>query len=160
MVLKIFGIVLFLIALVASPSVADSPTVDGIAQKLVCQCGCLSVLNNCTHGECMVRDQMLGVIEQKLAQGQSEPEIIQFFVAQYGEQVLASPPKKGFNLMAWVTPFAALLFGGAVVTFAIRAWVKRGREDKAPAAAPQAISDEYRERLEKELADFTDRGFR
>ncbi len=89
--LKKLGIALLIILLFASPAEANSITVGDIAKQLVCQCGCTMVLSNCTHSECMVRDTMTTLIEQKIAEGQSEEQIIQFFVAQYGEQVLASP---------------------------------------------------------------------
>jgi len=59
----------------------------------------------------MSRDGMLTLIEQKLAKGESATGIVQFFVAQYGEQVLSAPTKKGFNLTAWITPFVAILAG-------------------------------------------------
>lgn len=109
----------------------------------------------------MSRDTMTTLIEQKLAQGQSEEEIIQFFVAQYGEQVLASPPKRGFNLVAWVLPFAAILGGGGVIYIALKAWVRRGRQSQTSAIAEAEEGDEeYRRQLEQELEEFTGRGFR
>jgi cytochrome c-type biogenesis protein CcmH len=104
---------------------------------------------------------MTALIEQKLAQGQSEEEIIQSFVAQYGEQVLASPPKRGFNLVAWGLPFAAILFGGGIIYVALKKWVWQGRRSPAVAGAEVAGGDEeYQRRLEKELEEFTGSGFR
>jgi cytochrome c-type biogenesis protein CcmH/NrfF len=75
-----------------------SAAVDDIAKELICQCGCYAVLNNCTHGECMVRDGMLKSIEQQLTDGGSKEQVIRTFVSQYGEAVLSIPVKKGFNL--------------------------------------------------------------
>ncbi len=109
----------------------------------------------------MSREAMTALIEQKLAQGQSEEEIIQFFVAQYGEQVLASPPKRGFNLVAWILPFAAILVGVGVIYFVIRKWVWQGRQSPTIATAETDEKDEeYQHQLEKELKEFTERGFR
>lgn len=157
-----FGLALFILVLAIMPITASaaSPAADAIAKQLVCQCGCLSVLNNCVHGECMVRDQMYTVIEQKLSQGQSAEQIIQYFVAQYGEQVLAEPPKKGFNLVGWITPFAAILAGGAVIALALKHWVKRDETSAAVAAESNEGDQKYREQLEKELANFKEGGFR
>lgn len=155
------GLVLLLAMLSLSPARAYAATVSDISKQLICQCGCTLVLANCTHSECMSRDTMTTLIEQRLAQGQSKEQIIQFFVAQYGEQVLASPPKRGFNLVAWVTPFAAILLGAGVIYIIIKKWVWQGRRSQASAVAEADEKDEeYQRRLEKELAEFTDRSFR
>ncbi len=161
MSLKKLGLAALLFLLLASPVKADSTTVSDISKELICQCGCTMVLANCSHAECMSREEMTTLIEQKLAQGQSEEKIIQFFVAQYGEQVLASPPKRGFNLVAWVLPFAAILGGGGVIYIALKAWVKRGKGHPTNAVTKAEEGDEeYQRRLEKELEEFTERGFR
>lgn len=148
-----FGIVLFIFILVASPARAGAATVSDIADQLVCQCGCNMVLSNCSHIECFSREAMTASIEQKLAQNQPAEEIVQSFVAQYGEQVLAAPRKQGFNLTAWVTPFAALLFGGGVIYAALKKWVRQGRTDRSD-EPPEEVDEEYRRRLEKELKEF------
>ena len=155
------SIILLIVLLSFSPARADAATVGDISKQLICQCGCNMVLLNCSHAECMVRDAMTTLIGQKLAQGQSEAEIIQFFVAQYGEQVLAAPPKRGFNLVAWVLPFVAILGGGGVIYIALRVWVRRGRQSQTSAMAEAEEGDEeYRRQLEQELEEFTGRGFR
>ena len=144
-----------------SPARADSATVGDISKQLICQCGCTLVLANCNHDECMSRDTMTTLIEQKLAQGQSEEQIIQFFVAQYGEQVLASPPKRGFNLVAWVLPFAAILMGGGVIYIALKKWVWQGRQSQTKTIVETDERDEeYQRRLEEELKEFNEKGFR
>ncbi|MBI4295671.1 MAG: cytochrome c-type biogenesis protein CcmH [Chloroflexi bacterium] len=156
----LFLIPLFLALVPVTALAADPVEVQKIAQQLVCQCGCYSVLNNCVHGECMVRDQMLTVIQQKLGQGQAPEQIIQAFVVQYGEEVLAEPPKKGFNLVGWITPFAAILAGAAVIAIALKRWVKRGETTATVAVETDEEDKKYQEQLEKELASFKERGFR
>ena len=158
---KKLGIILLVILFSFFPIRANAQTVSDISKELICQCGCTLTLANCTHGECMSRDSMLTLIEQKLAQGQSETGIIQFFVDQYGEQVLASPPKRGFNLVAWVLPFVAILAGGGVIYIALKKWLWQGRQSPTMATTEADEKDEkYQQRLEKELAEFTMRGFR
>ncbi len=161
MVLRKLGITLLIFFLIASPVTVNAATVSDIADQLICQCGCTLVLNNCTHSECMSRDAMTTFIEQELARGQSEQEIVQTFVAQYGEQVLSSPPKQGFNLVAWILPFAAILGGGGVVYAALKKWVWQGKQSSTVTTAEVDEGDEeYRQRLEQELKEFTERGFR
>jgi len=154
--IKVLGIVLSAILLFASPVMADSPTVSSISGELVCQCGCGRLLNSHV---CDTQEAMVSLIEQKLAQGQSEEEIIQFFVAQYGEQVLAVPPKKGFNLTVWILPFAVILVGGSIIAFTLKKWMGRGRKSQTIPVSEEG-DEEYQRQLEKELEDFTERGFR
>jgi len=161
MILKKLGIILLLFLLLVSPVRADATTVSSISKQLICQCGCAMVLSNCSHAECGSREVMTSLIVQKMAEGQSEEQIIQLFVDQYGEEVLASPPKRGFNLAAWVLPFVAILGGGGVIYLALKKWVKRGRRPQVGAAAKAEEGDEEcQRRLEKELEEFTERGFR
>ncbi len=155
------SIILLIVLLSLPAGRANAATVSDISKQFVCQCGCTMILSNCSHAECMVRDTMTTLIEQKLAQGQSEEQIIQSFVDQYGEQVLASPPKRGFNLTVWILPFAAILGGGGIIYMALRKWVWQGRQSVTTAEAEVEESDEeYRRRLEKELEEFTGESFR
>lgn len=159
--LKTIGTVLLVVFLSASPVKADSVTVNDISEQLICQCGCTLVLNSCTHAECGVMVPMTILINEKLAQGQSGAQIVQYFVGQYGEQVLVSLPKGGFNLVAWILPFAGLLLGSGVVYGALRKWVCRGRHSHVYTTDDtDEIDEEYRNQFEEEIKEFEERGFR
>ena len=155
----ITGIALSLIVLAASPVAARAATVGDVAEGLVCQCGCTMILSSCSHLECGSRDAMTTLIGQKLDQGETPAQITGYFVAQYGEQVLSSPPKRGFNLTAWVLPFAVMLIGGVVIYIALKKWVRQGGRSPTSAVAEEE-DKEYQHQLEKELEEFTERGFR
>jgi len=97
--------------------------------------------------------QMRDLVIKKLRQGETKEEILQYFASRYGERILAKPNKKGFNLILWIFPFAAVAFAAVVIYFLIRRWSARAQ------AAPAARFDEdrfseYRERLENELKQF------
>ena len=62
------------------------------------------------------------LITERWRQGQTPDEIIEYFVATYGEKVLAAPTKSGFNIVAWVTPFVVLIVGTAAVFLVARTW--------------------------------------
>ena len=157
-IIRSLFVAVLLFLLVVSPVMADSPTANDIAGKLICQCGCGRVLDSHI---CETQEGMVAIIEQKLAEGQSEDEIIQFFVDQYGEQVLASPPKQGFNLVAWVLPFVAILGGGGVIYAMLKTWVKRGKILQTDITTETTeVDEEYQRQLEKELEEFTEGGFR
>ncbi len=159
---RVLGGVLIVTAFLVTPVSADSaPTVNSIAQQLVCQCGCTQTVAACSEPNCSTREAMKASIVQKLDQGQSESQILQSFVTQYGEKVLVTPPKTGFNLVAWILPFIAILAGAAIIFSAMRAWVKRGRQSQATTITENEQEDEeYRRRVEQELKKFGEKGFR
>ncbi|MBI2850460.1 MAG: cytochrome c-type biogenesis protein CcmH [Chloroflexi bacterium] len=160
MVRKMLGAVFVLLALLATPASAASPLTN-VSQQLICQCGCNMTVANCTHQDCMSAPAMRTLIQQKLDQGLSEEQVVQYFVTEYGEQVLASPPKKGLNLVAWILPFAVIIAGAIIVYLALKKWVFQGRTSQVEVKTEAEEDDEkYRLRLEQELKQFGERGYR
>lgn len=160
MVWRVLGTVFILLALLATPASAASE-VTKISQQLVCQCGCTMTLANCTHQECMSREAMTKLIIKKLDEGMTEAQVVRYFVGEYGEQVLSSPVKKGFNLVAWILPFASILAGAIVVYLALKKWVWQGRVSQVEAKTEAGEDDEkYRLQLERDLKQFGERGYR
>jgi len=71
--------------------------------------------------------------------------------------VLAAPPKRGFNLLAWLLPFAGLGIGAAVLAVLARRW-SRQHEEAVP-ADPSGngrgpLDPELERRVDEELARF------
>lgn len=155
--LGVVSVVIFLFF--ASPVVAAVDAGD-ISSKIICQCGCTMVLSTC---ECDTAEAMNAVLLQKIDEGQSEKQILRYFVAQYGETVLAEPLKEGFNLVAWILPFATIAAGGWVVYIALRKWVRQGKRVRPVPVSGTRITqkdEEYEQRLEKELEEFSGGSFR
>jgi cytochrome c-type biogenesis protein CcmH len=103
-----------------------------------------------------VREQ----IDRMLGRGMSGPQVIAFFRSKYGEKILSAPTTQGFNLLAWIMPFAAILGGGVLVAFTVGRWRSNSDASKtadAPVAgADRTASDfdpELRRRLERDLRD-------
>ena len=65
--------------------------------------------------------QMRTVVREKLAEGMTRDDVLQFFVERYGESVLAAPPREGFNLIAWIVPVVAVVVGAAAVALVVGA---------------------------------------
>jgi cytochrome c-type biogenesis protein CcmH len=148
---------LFALMLCYSPSVmAQGPTpgadqVIVIAQKLYCPLCQGLRLSDC---ELQVCEQMRRTIAEKLAAGESEEQIIRYFVEQYGEQVLGAPPKEGFNLLVWVIPLVILVGGLGVLFMVMRGWTARRQAipvSPAPATDSKEIQAEYLRQLEEDL---------
>jgi cytochrome c-type biogenesis protein CcmH len=94
--------------------------------------------------------RMKADIARRIAAGQSKQQIKNELVAEFGQKVLAAPPAKGFNLLAWILPFVAL-FGGALV-LGLLAWRwSRTREPSPPTAR---LSPALERRVDEELTRF------
>ncbi|MBM2831927.1 MAG: Cytochrome c-type biosis protein, partial [Dehalococcoidia bacterium] len=66
--------------------------------------------------------------------------------------------KSGFNLTAWVLPFAVLAGGGGILYYLIQNWVQRGQTAEAPTAPEMARERErYSQRLDRDLEKFEQR---
>lgn len=80
-----------------------------------------------------IAEAMRTAIKAQLRNGASDDAIMDSLVQSYGEGILASPPTRGFSLLAWLVPPLVLLLGAAAVFFTIRNM--RGRSAIEPAAA-------------------------
>ena len=129
---------------------APAATQQEIEESLTCQCGCGLTVHACNHLGCPSGEPMKKEIAERLARGEDGETILAAFRTRYGEKVLSSPTLRGFNWLAWVTPFAAILMGGLGVTLVIRRWVRTPA--RAP-AAPPPVAGELRRRLARELED-------
>lgn len=124
--------------------------VNAIAKKLYCPVCPNTPLDVCETKACQ---DWRAQIRDELAAGWTEPQIIDYFVAQYGERVLAEPQRKGFTSLVWLLPVLAVGLGIAVTWQVLRRW----RRTRAPAvfgsAAAPPLSPALRNRIEKELRD-------
>lgn len=128
--------------------------VNDIAQSLWCPL-CSGVrLDSCYLSACI---QMKDEIALMLEEGKEESEIQQYFLDQYGPQILGEPPREGFNLLAWILPFLVLLGGAVFLVLRLRPTRR-----VAPAAlastgdsAVSAIDDDpLHQRLKEELSQY------
>lgn len=92
-----------------------------------------------------VSRQMRQVVREMLSQGSSRDEILDFFVGNYGPDILGAPPKSGFNLLAWVVPGAAIIAALAVGLLVIRSMTGRAG---GPAVAANGANDDLAQYLE------------
>jgi cytochrome c-type biogenesis protein CcmH len=102
--------------------------------------------------------QIERVIRDKIAAGWTKSQIKNMLVKQYGESILTSPPKHGFNLLAWLLPLVGIVAAGAALGFAAWRWSRQRGEPEPPPLQSQnghgAIDPELDRRLDEELARF------
>ena len=126
---------------------------DHLGHQLMCTCGCGEILLECNHVGCPVSGPMITELHNQLATGLPNGGVLNWFSAKYGPIVLAAPIRGGFDLVAWIMPFAVLALGIAAVIFFIRLW--RQRHAQALLASPSAglpfqAPDDVRERIRRE----------
>jgi len=137
-----------LLALVVVPVArADNrPTLADLEGEIMCPV-CDTTLDQSSSPAAR---QIKAVISARIAAGDSKQEIKDLLVAQYGTKILAAPPKKGFNLLAWLLPIF-LLLGGAIV-LGLLAWRWSHAREPGPPAAQ--LSPALERRVDEELARY------
>ena len=132
--------------LVSAAVSVDEHTVTEVAAQLRCVvCQSLSVADSPSE----TAHQMRGVIRERLAAGETPDQIKAYFVEKYGDWILLAPPRRGFTLLVWIVPYAALLAGVLLVIVVVRRWSRRS------AAAPvevRPVDEAMRQRIRSELA--------
>jgi cytochrome c-type biogenesis protein CcmH len=123
---------------------------DEVEHKIRCQCGCTLDVFTCrtTDFSCQVSPAMHRDVIALVEGGYSAQEIVDAFVETYGERVLMSPRKSGFNLLAWFAPGGAVLLGGTAILFLLRRWnservvrpAARGTEGRGVAATSDELA--------------------
>jgi len=133
---------------------ASSPTsrINDLDHRLMCQCGCSQLLGECDHVGCPDRDKELAELTSDISAGMTDQQIFSAFAAKYGAVVLAAPTTHGFDLVAWIAPFA--VFGAALLgtILLVRRWsgISGVRARTALAGADMASLDPAeRERIER-----------
>lgn len=104
---------------------------DDLEHKLQCQCGCTLDVFTCrtTDFSCSVSPAMHVDVMGLISGGYNADEILAAFRRVYGERVLLSPVKEGFNWVGYTLPFVAIGTGSVALFALLKRWSR-------PAAAP------------------------
>ena len=131
------------------------PLQSELEAAMICLCGCGQTIKDCPHQNCGYAIPARKKIKDHLEEGKTKAEILDIFVAKYGEEALATPSKKGFNLVGYIMPFVVLLFAGGLIMVIIRKWTAKGlrdEEDTLPMTKTDFGSD-IDKQIEKELEE-------
>lgn len=136
------------LALCGSATAGERPNAADLEAELVCP-ACGTTLD---QSDSLVARRMKAYLRQWIAAGATKEQIKSRLVDEFGPRVLATPPKQGFDLLAWVLPLGGLAVG--VVSVGALAWMwSRRRDDDADELASSA-DPELERRLDEELARF------
>ena len=124
---------------------AEPPNAADLEAELVCPV-CETTLD---QSNAPVAQRMKLFIRERIAAGDTEQEIKDALVAQFGPGVLATPRKSGFGLLAWALPLAALAAGALAVGILVRTWSRR-----RTASSETPLDPELERRVDEELARY------
>lgn len=136
-----------LLLLAPAQAQAQSASLPDIEDEVMCPiCGTLLQLSGSPQA-----DRERELIRRLIAEGKSKDEIKDELVAEYGDDVLATPEGSGFDLTAWVLPVVAVLLAVLGVGLALRRWRRRDAEAPVDASPPEG---EQAERLDADLSRY------
>jgi cytochrome c-type biogenesis protein CcmH/NrfF len=150
---RIVGSLLLGVLLLMGASDNSSRT-DRLGHQMMCMCSCSQILMECNHVGCTYSDTMRNELTAGVDAGKSDSEVLAMFVEKYGTTVLAAPTHSGFDRVAWLLPYIALIVGLGGVAFVVRAWHKR--RVPATVAAASGLSTADLSRLREQARKETD----
>ncbi len=139
-------LVLAALMLVLLPGLARADAIDDGVRRVALQLQCpVCEGQNVADSPSGLAGDMRSVIRTKLIAGEPDQQILDEFVASYGDSILTEPPKRGISLGVWIGPIVALVLGLALVGALLLAW------HRPKAVAPSdgvpldpEVADEYR----------------
>ncbi|HYN82950.1 MAG TPA: cytochrome c-type biogenesis protein CcmH [Gemmatimonadaceae bacterium] len=142
--------------LAAKPNAAASMSVaqrDDLEHQIKCQCGCPLDVYTCrtTDFSCSVSPRMHSDVMSLVSGGYSAAEILRAFQDVYGERVLMSPVKAGFNWLGYLTPSVVIAAGAIVLYTLIRRWGARAALKHAAATVPSDATPAERDAIDAAL---------
>lgn len=115
-----------------NPTPAEDPSLltdsaaavlDGEAAEIAAQLRCpVCTGQSVLESNSPIAQEMQAVIRERLGDGQTEEEILDYFVGAYGDWIILKPRAIGLNLLVYILPSAALILGGALLVTRIRKW--------------------------------------
>jgi cytochrome c-type biogenesis protein CcmH len=125
--------------------------------RLMCTCGCAEILGECNHVGCPNSTGELADLRAYIDKGLSDDQIMAAFSAKYGATVLAAPTTHGFDLVAWIAPFAVFAAALLGTILLVRRWTIG--KTQAEAAVSDPAMDALREKIRQETDSGNDGGF-
>ena len=129
----------------------EAQAIDGMLMCPVCPAETID------QAQVPLARQMRQLVRDKLSQGESREEILEYFAGVYGRDILAAPEKSGVGLVAWTAPVVGVLAALVAGVFVLRSMAKRpgpqevGAVAGATPLAPGPGADPYLEAVDREL---------
>lgn len=136
----------------------DAAEIQAIELKLACNCGCTLDVFTCrtTDFSCTYSPRLHREVLALRNQGLTAQQVLDAFVARYGEKALMAPRPEGFNLAGYLVPGAVIAAAGGALAWLIGRRRQVSATEGPAAPAPVEASGEELERLRRELEQVED----
>lgn len=106
----------------------DTKGIETLERQLACPCPCTLDVYTCrtTDFTCGISPAVHADVQRLVEGGYSADEIMAAMTDTYGDFILMTPRKQGFNLLAWFAPFAAVAVGAVGIGALLRKWRMNG----------------------------------
>ena len=145
-------VAIVVVALVVTPSAIacnSHPTLSALEGQIMCPvCG-----TTLDQSDSAAAHQIERVISRRIAAGDTDCQIKDRLVAQYGDSILAAPPHRGFGLLAWWLPIGGIVLAAVVLGAGAWRW-SHAREEEPATAVGGALDPALDRRVDEELRRF------
>ena len=147
--MRLLAVAAAALALAAPAAACSHPASQS---KLESELVCLQCHTTLDESDSLFATQMKAEVARRIALCQSERQILDSMVDQFGPTVLSTPQKHGFDLLAWVLPLGGAALGAAAIGGGAWKWSRTRGSDDAP--RPLALNPEDERLVDEELARF------
>lgn len=122
--------------------VLSDPALEARARELSAELRCLVCQNqSIDDSDAPLARDLRVLIRERLVQGETNTQVIDYLVSRYGEFVLLKPRLNARTILLWGGPFAILLIGSLVIFL-------RRRRGSGLAVPEQALTADEQARLD------------
>jgi cytochrome c-type biogenesis protein CcmH len=142
--------------LLAAPAAASEshPTQGELESELMCP---ICAGETLAQSDTAPAQRIKAYIASRIADGATKSQIKDELVTQWGQRILAAPPRHGFNLLAWVLPLVGIVGGAGIMGLLAWRWTRVREPEPDPqqwALNGHPLGPEEERRLDEELARF------
>jgi cytochrome c-type biogenesis protein CcmH len=147
---------LFAALLLAAPATASEahPTLGELEDQLMCP---ICAGETLAQSDSPAAQQIKGYITRRIAAGATRSQIKDELVKEWGQRILAAPPRHGFDLLAWALPLIGVVGGAGIMGLLAWRWTRVREPEPSPqqwALNGHPLEPDEERRLDEELARF------
>jgi cytochrome c-type biogenesis protein CcmH len=129
---------------------ADNARFENLGSKIMCTCSCGQMLLKCNHVGCPNSEKMIRQLRTQVASTGDDEAVLNWFRKEWGVTAVVEPSQHGFELLAWVMPFAGLGLGILLLVMIVRKWRARHPIQQTAEVKLDPQLEAYRARAQKE----------
>ena len=137
-------LVIITLLLFLAPAVVRADATDDAVRRIGLQLQC-PVCEGQTVAESNsgLAQDMRGVIRSRIEAGDSDQQVLDGFVASYGDGILTEPPKRGIGLGVWLGSLLGIGLGTALLVLILMGWRRAPVRAALEESIDAEVADEF-----------------